>query len=103
MIVSEKRNKAVLVYLSNQEKLELVRLSKAYGLRQSEFLRKTALKTPLPNIEKQEKIKLLLKVNADLARLGNLLKINIDRLSQNLADEVAITLRVLRDVLKEFK
>ena len=74
----DKRNIASLVYLNRQEKDKLIELAKTYNLSQSELLRFAVLNIPLPNIGKQQAISDLLKINAVLARLGNLFKLALD-------------------------
>ena len=74
----DKRNIASLVYLNRCEKDKLVTLAKGYNLSQSELIRFSIFNIPLPNIGKQQAISDLLKINADLARLGNLFKLALD-------------------------
>ncbi len=62
----------------NSKKDKLVKLAKTYNLSQSELLRFAVLNIPLPNIGKQQAISDLLKINADLAWLGNLFKFALD-------------------------
>ena len=97
----DKRNIASLVYLNRQEKDKLIELAKTYNLSQSELLRFAILNIPLPNIGKQQAISDLLKINADLARLGNLFKLALDEelLPQELNKHIN-AIAELRAVLK---
>ncbi|MGD9639615.1 MAG: hypothetical protein AB7U85_11290, partial [Alphaproteobacteria bacterium] len=73
-----KRKSQVHIYLTEEEKVECIRLAKAFGLSVSDYFRLLALNKKLPKAEEREELKVLLKINADLARLGNLFKMALD-------------------------
>ena len=73
-----KRKSQVHIYLTEEEKVECIRLAKAFGLSLSDYFRFLALNKKLPKAEEREELKVLLKVNGDLARLGNLFKMALD-------------------------
>lgn len=71
--------KLVKSYFDPAEKTELQRLVKQTGHSESEILRRIfAGRRPLQSTEGHQAVRDLLKINADLARLGNLLKLALD-------------------------
>ena len=72
-----KKTANILVRVTLREKHVFSERAKRHDLSMSAFLRFLVRQTPLPNVEKTETIKNLLKINADLARLGNLFMLAI--------------------------
>jgi hypothetical protein len=75
------KNKRLLVTLPDKERARLDQLSSQLRLDRSEVLRRLLMNTPLPaqrDFEAAQAILDMMKVNADLARLGNLLKLMMD-------------------------
>ncbi len=70
----------ILVSFTDEEKQQVQALADQMRLSMSELMRRLVLGQPLPNADtfvSAQAITDLLKVNADLARLGNLLKLAI--------------------------
>ena len=67
----------------------------------SAFLRLLVRQTPLPNVEKIEIIKSLLKINADLARLGNLFMLAISEGFD--FEEITATSKEIRELVLVLK
>ncbi|PKR56572.1 MULTISPECIES: plasmid mobilization protein [Thalassospira] len=101
-------NRRLLVTLPESESDRLEKLAKQLRLTQSEVLRRLLMNSPLPDqrdFEASQGILDLLSVNADLARLGNLLKLVMDEpLSSDLLrkyDELANQIKSTQDELKD--
>src|SRR5208337_652041 len=73
----ERRDKArpVKVYLSPAERADIETKAGATGLPVAVFLRRVGLGAAVPSILDHKAVLVLLKVNADLGRLGGLLKL----------------------------
>jgi Ribbon-helix-helix protein, copG family len=102
------KKRRLLVTLPDSESDRLDQLSKQLRLTQSEVLRRLLMNSPLPDqrdFEASQGILDLLSVNADLARLGNLLKLVMDEpLSSELLrkyDELANQIKSTQDELKD--
>ncbi|MFC3674945.1 plasmid mobilization protein [Ferrovibrio xuzhouensis] len=71
--------KLVKSYFMPAEHAELERLVLQTGLSASELVRRLFVgRGPLPSVENHQVVRDLMKINADLARLGNLLKLTLD-------------------------
>lgn len=77
MMKKIKRSKIVKAYLSDEEYSQIVHASETTGLTISKFVKNVCLGTPLPNREITNFRLELLKVAADMGRLGGLLKMAI--------------------------
>ncbi|NVK20545.1 MAG: hypothetical protein HWE30_17775 [Methylocystaceae bacterium] len=92
-------------YWTKEEKEDGKAKAKQLGLSFSDFVRRTATGARLPNVGHAETIRDLMKINADLARLGNLLKLAIDEEQPmavlELADQVKSTQDLLKQKIKE--
>ncbi|MCK5296426.1 MAG: pirin [Alphaproteobacteria bacterium] len=98
----QRRNKISNVYLTALERETLKSNAKRTGLTASDYLRNLALNIPLPSFEKNNAIDNLLKINSDLARLGNLLKLAIseeysEEKINTLIDEISDVKENLKD------
>ncbi|MBD5558126.1 MAG: conjugal transfer protein TraJ [Desulfovibrio sp.] len=69
-----KRSEQVKAYVTRKELLAIVESSERAGLTLSEFIRRVCLGARIESREDQQARRELLKVNADLGRLGGLLK-----------------------------
>ena len=68
----------VKVYMLPEHKEAAREKARTLGLTLSEYLGRLGANMPLPSPKNHQAIRDLLKVNADLARLGNLLKLALD-------------------------
>lgn len=68
----------VKAYLLPEEKARLVALAGRLNLSLSELIRRVMTEARIETDARREDIRDLLKVNADLARLGNLLRLALD-------------------------
>lgn len=97
----------VKTYWLPEEKAAGIAKADKLGLSLSEFVRRLALGTPLPRPGNAEQVRDLLKVNADLARLGNLLKLALDEEQSiavlKLADEIQTTQALLKQKIRSLK
>jgi hypothetical protein len=76
--MSATKTKQIKVRVTPGEKKIICDISKRAGKTVSGYLRAIALSLPLPNFQKIEATKELLKINSDLARLGNLFKLAVE-------------------------
>lgn len=92
-------------YWQPEEKTAGIAKAEQLGLSLSEFVRRTATGARLPNVGHAEAIRDLMKINADLARLGNLLKLAIDEDQPmavlTLADQIKSTQDLLKQKIRE--
>ncbi|WP_142850698.1 conjugal transfer protein TraJ [Telmatospirillum sp. J64-1] len=97
----------VKTYLDDKEKQRLEELADQVKLKHSELIRRLIMGYRLPNagdLAAYQGIRDLMKVNADLARLGNLFKLALDEAPPEeliakldaIADEIAETQRELK-------
>ncbi|MEQ8505633.1 MAG: conjugal transfer protein TraJ [Rhodospirillales bacterium] len=80
--------KLIKVYGTDEEKARIAEVAAQTKLSVSQFLLRLGVGYPIPNPQDfaaWESISDLLKVNADLARLGNLLKLAIDERPEDTA------------------
>ncbi len=68
----------IKAYVLPEEKEEITALAKQAHLTVSELVRRLVTGQRLPDVRHHEAILNLMKINADLARLGNLFKMAID-------------------------
>jgi hypothetical protein len=86
-------------WLLPEEKNEVCTLAKQTHLTVSELMRRLVTGRKLPDTQHHEGILNLMKINADLARLGNLFKMAIDDKEFTLPDNMG--LESLRDRIHE--
>jgi len=95
------------VTLDENERNRLDLLSSQLRLSRSEILRRLLMNSTLPNLrtfEASQAIRDLLRVNADQARLGNLLKLLIDdetAKTEQLLDDIRATQESLKTAVRE--
>lgn len=104
----------VKTYLDNDEKARVDQLADQLHLSTSELLRRLVLGQRLPqasDFAAWQGIRDLLKVNADLARLGNLFKLALDEAPaeelmgrlDSLATEITQTQKDLKDCVRQIR
>ena len=81
------KNSKIDVRFTSAEKEHLSSMAQQVGISTGELIRRLTTGTELPAYGKREAIDKVYKVNADLARLGNLYKLSLNPLSQALNDE----------------
>ena len=67
------RKVRIEAYVTPAERLQLVALAGRLHISLSELVRRSALGARLPDPSRHEAVRELVRINADLARLGNLL------------------------------
>ena len=72
------RKVRIEAYVSAAERLQLTALANQLHISLSELIRRSVLGVRLPDPSRHEAVRELVRINADLARLGNLLKLGID-------------------------
>ena len=89
----------IKTYVDPHEKQAIADAAARIGLSSSQYLSRVALGTRLPSFGQAEAVRNLLKINGDLARLGNLLKLTLDNIKEdNLAINVAKINRIIDDI-----
>lgn len=72
------RGSQIKAYVTGAEKAEIVGLAKQARVTVSELVRRLVTGRTLPDSRRHEAVIALVKINADLARLGNLLRLALD-------------------------
>jgi hypothetical protein len=100
----------VLGWLTLEEKQEVTALARQVHITTSELVRRLVTGRKLPNAARHEAVIALVKINADLARLGNLFRMALDDPDFNppygmnletLFDNIRTTQDVLKSKVKE--
>lgn len=73
-----KYRRLVKFYPTPDERDELAALARQTNVSMSELVRRLVTGRPLPASDRHHAVRDLLKINADLARLGNLFKLALD-------------------------
>lgn len=96
------RRVCVKAYLLPAEKNRLETLAAKVRISGSELVRRLVTGAVLPDRQDQDMIRDLLAVNADLARLGNLLKLGIDEgnLTHDSAMDLMTEIRIRQGEIK---
>ncbi|TCS59952.1 plasmid mobilization protein [Varunaivibrio sulfuroxidans] len=89
----------VTVWLRPEEKSEVVALARQARLSISDLVRRLATGRALPDVHRHEAVIALVKVNADQARLGNLLRMALSDADFKPPD--GVTLERLFDTIRE--
>ena len=87
------KKQRITVYLGPEEYSRIQESASRAGLSLSTFCKRVCIGTPVPELEHRQAVKDILKVNADLGRLGGLLKL---ALSEG-GDKITLP-RLLRDI-----
>ncbi len=104
------RRKTVKVYLTAEERDTLDRDARTTGLTRSELIRRILAGRRLPDASTRQgwqDVRDLLRINADLARLGNLVKLTVDEAPaakllprlQTLSEDITTTQALLKDTV----
>ena len=89
----------IKTYVTPDEKQEIMDAAARIGLSSSQYLSRLALGTRLPSFGQAEAVRDLLGIKADLARLGNLLKLTLDNIEEdNLSISVVKINRIIDDI-----
>jgi len=92
---------ALYSYVTPEEHAAISAHAKQAGLSQSTYVKRICLGLPTPSLEKQQNRLELLRINADLGRLGGLFKLC---LSESAKDQPLVALhQEVRRVLKEIE
>lgn len=83
------------------EKSRLLELSQAHGLKLSEYMRQAGLVQEITSRTEVETVLQLAKINADQARLGNLLKLAIDMENNVEIEQLIAEIRQTQQQLKD--
>ncbi len=99
-----KRKKEIIkIRVNSDEKNELKILAKAHAMSLSEYMRQAGLLQRIINRTEIEIVLELAKMNANQARLGNLLKLAIDEENQdkmvNIINEIQQTRKLVHEAL----
>lgn len=96
------RRVCVKAYLMPAEKTRLETLAGKVRISGSELVRRLIMGARLPDRHNSDMIRDLLKINADLARLGNLLKLGIDEgnLTHDSAMDLMTEIRIRQGEIK---
>jgi hypothetical protein len=87
------KKQRITVYLGPEEYSRIQENANRAGLSLSTFCKRVCIGTPVPGLEHRQAVKDILKANADLGRLGGLLKM---ALSEG-GDKIALP-RLLREI-----
>ena len=95
MSIKNKRTSRLNAYVQHEEFLIVVNMSEQAGLSMSEFIRRVCLGQVIESKVDSRAVLDLLKVNADLGRLGGLLKLWLSEPDQHATD----VRKLLRDIM----
>lgn len=104
-LVKGKKRELCKFYAYPEEKAMFAAEAKKANLSFSDYVRRILAHREIPTQEKNEAIRDLMSVKADLARLGNLFKLAIDEeptlTELKLIDEISETHNLLREKIKK--
>ncbi len=104
MDTKKRSNKTAVIppiRVTEEEKKKLLELAQAHGLSLSEYLRQAGLVQEITHRTDIETVVQLAKINADQARLGNLLKLAIDNENFKEVDQLITEIRRTQQTLKD--
>ena len=87
------KKQRITVYLEPEEYSRIQESAQRAGLSLSTFCKRVCIGTPVPGLEHRQAVKDILKANADLGRLGGLLKL---AMSEG-GDKITLP-RILREI-----
>ncbi|MCJ7602140.1 MAG: hypothetical protein MUO63_11675 [Desulfobulbaceae bacterium] len=104
--MDSKKNKpgkiqVIPIRVTAAEKNRLLELAQAHGLKLSEYMRQAGLVQEITSRTEVETVLQLAKINADQARLGNLLKLAIDRENNVEIEQLIAEIRQTQQQLKD--
>lgn len=97
----KKKSEVVPIRVTPEEKERLQELAQAHGLKLSEYMRQAGLIQEITSRTEVETVLQLAKINADQARLGNLLKLAIDMENGVEVERLITEIRQTQHELKE--
>lgn len=95
------KNNFIKIRVTKEEKERLIELAKAHGLSLSEYLRQAGLGQEITSRTEIEIVLELARINADQARLGNLLKLAINMENAHEVDKLIVSIRQTQQLIKE--
>ena len=99
-----KHKKGYLVYMPPAEAEKVGQAAKRMGISRSEYMRRAVTGVRLPPPGNAQSVRDLVTINADLARLGNLLKLAMDKGTdlefEGLARQITETQTLLKSKIK---
>ncbi|MFH1216498.1 MAG: hypothetical protein V1706_08350 [Pseudomonadota bacterium] len=95
------KNQVIPIRVTPAEKNRLLELAQAHGLKLSEYMRQAGLVQEITSRTEVETVLQLAKINADQARLGNLLKLAIDMENNVEIDRLIAEIRQTQQQLKD--
>ena len=97
------KNQIIPIRVTSDEKNRLRVLAKAHGLKLSEYMRQAGLAREITSRTEIKTVLKLAKINADQARLGNMLKLAIDfeniKDIEKLITEIRQTQQLIKDAV----
>jgi hypothetical protein len=104
--MDSKKNKpgkihVIPIRVTAAEKSRLLELAGAHGLKLSEYMRQAGLVQEITSRTEVETVLQLARINADQARLGNLLKLAIDRENNVEVERLIAEIRQTQQQLKD--
>lgn len=103
--VTRKGTTPIKVWVLPDEKEAITQKAKAAGLSASAYLRNVGMGTPVTGVADQEAVLELVKINADLGRLGGLLKMwltNDEKLDLEGYDQAGLEATIV-EAMREIK
>lgn len=102
-----KREKDIRVYCTTEEAEQITAQATRAGLSTSNYLRSVGLGYEVPSREDARARLELLKVNADLAKLGNLLKMSLNNTKSTstvtIIQDIQATQKILKAIILDIK
>lgn len=99
--MNTKKTRVIPIRVTPSEKDQLLELAQAHGLSLSEYIRQAGLAQEITNRTEVETVLQLAKINADQARLGNLLKLAIDQDNYTEVERLIAEIRQIQQQLKD--
>jgi len=100
-IKKQGKTQVVPIRVTPEEKERLLELAQAHGLKLSEYMRQAGLIQEITSRTEVETVLQLAKINADQARLGNLLKLAIDMENYSEVEQLIAEIRQTQQELKK--
>lgn len=102
--LKKKRKARLYAHVTEDERQEVEDLAQQARLKVSSLIRRLVLGRQLPDVHRHEAVIELVKINADQARLGNLLRMAIDDpefvSAEITLEDLFATIRETQDILK---
>jgi hypothetical protein len=109
--LKKNRKSRLYAHVTEDERHEVVTLARQARLTVSNLIRRLVLGQKLPDVHRHEAVIELVKINADQARLGNLLRMALDDPEfvaaetplEELFDNIRTTQNILKAKIKELR